>query len=175
MGQLLDTELRSLLAYYGEIPNKADSLKPEDFFELILTFSSSLQVCDLCGIIAYTNHNRKQKAAVEVYEATPTLVLPIAVTAPGPDTEPEPETVCKMLRSSSMRLTASMQTVKGLMVPTMNSQGRAAGGRQTLSRGDLDQAIRSMRDGKRRARPDRERPLSKIFLDGGRPTSRVFD
>lgn len=52
------------------------------------------------------------------------------------------------------------------------SQGRAAG-LQSLGRGDLDQAIRSMRDGKRRARP--QRPLSKIFFDGGRPQSRMYD
>jgi len=58
------------------------------------------------------------------------------------------------------------------MPPAMNSQGRA-GERQTVNRGDLDQIIRSIRDGKRRARPNR--PLSKIFLDGGRPQSRVFD
>lgn len=58
------------------------------------------------------------------------------------------------------------------MAPLINSQGQAAG-RQTVNRGDLDQAIRSMRDGKRRARPNR--PLSKIFLDGGRPQSRAFD
>lgn len=51
-----------------------------------------------------------------------------------------------------------------------SSYGRSVG------RGDLDQAIRSMRDGKRRARPSR--PLSKIFMDGasgGRPQSRVFN
>lgn len=47
MGVSLDTELRSLLAYYGEMSNKPDALKPEDFFGLILTFSSSLQVCIL--------------------------------------------------------------------------------------------------------------------------------
>jgi hypothetical protein len=49
---------------------------------------------------------------------------------------------------------------------------------QFLGRGDLDQAIRSMREGKRRARQT-FRPLSKIFLDGappgGRPTSRMYD
>ncbi|KAJ6515515.1 hypothetical protein C8R45DRAFT_809608 [Mycena sanguinolenta] len=47
------------------------------------------------------------------------------------------------------------------------SHGRSVG------RGDLDQAIRSMREGKRRARPSR--PLSKMFLDGGRPQSRMYE
>lgn len=60
------------------------------------------------------------------------------------------------------------------MLSPPGSQGYAAG--KSVGRGDLDQAIRSMREGKRRARP--ARPLSKIFLDGappGRPTSRMFD
>lgn len=73
-----------------------------------------------------------------------------------------------------------LQTIKGSredishipIPPIPASQGRAAG-RLTVGRGDLDQAIRSMRDGKRRARP--ARPLSKIFLDGGRPQSQVFN
>ena len=71
------------------------------------------------------------------------------------------------------------QTIKGsqdtssefLMPPPSHSPGRT-GERQTVKRGDLDQAIRSMKDGKRRARPNR--PLSRIFLDG-RPSSHVYD
>jgi hypothetical protein len=43
MANSLDGELRSLLAYYGENPDSPDSPKPEDFFGLILSFSSSLQ------------------------------------------------------------------------------------------------------------------------------------
>ena len=112
---------------------------------------------------------------MEVHDAAPALVLPpTVVTIAAEPTEPEPESVCSLLLCLHIILTSFAQTVKGLMPPTTNSQGRAAGGRHTLSRGDLDQAIRSMRDGKRRARPDRERPLSKMFLDG-RPASRVFD
>ena len=45
MGQSLDTELKSLLIYYGENPDSPEAPKPEDFFNLILTFSSSLRVC----------------------------------------------------------------------------------------------------------------------------------
>jgi len=58
------------------------------------------------------------------------------------------------------------------------SQGQAAG-RNTVGRGDVDQAIRSIRDGQRRARPSR--PLSKMFLDGTtgtagvRPVSRAYE
>ena len=55
-----------------------------------------------------------------------------------------------------------------LMPPS--SQGRA-GGKLSVGRGDLDQAIRSMRDGTRRPRPNR--PVNKIFVDGRQ--SRAFD
>ena len=50
------------------------------------------------------------------------------------------------------------------MLAPPSSQGRVTG---TIGHGALDLTIRSMRDGKRRARPER-RPLSKMFLDGGR-------
>ena len=45
MANSLETELTSMLAFFGENPDSPDSPKPEDFFGMILTFSSSLQVC----------------------------------------------------------------------------------------------------------------------------------
>jgi diaphanous 1 len=53
------------------------------------------------------------------------------------------------------------------MLAPPSSQGRAVGTMKMIEHGALDQTIRSMRDGKRRARPGR-RPLSKMFIDGGR-------
>jgi diaphanous 1 len=44
MSSALENELRSLLFYYGENPDSPDAPKPEDFFGLIASFSSSLQV-----------------------------------------------------------------------------------------------------------------------------------
>lgn len=44
MGLSVESELKSLLAYYGETASGPDAIKPEDFFGLILSFSSSLQV-----------------------------------------------------------------------------------------------------------------------------------
>jgi hypothetical protein len=44
LGAALEADLRNLLVYYGESPDSPDSPKPEDFFALILSFSSSLQV-----------------------------------------------------------------------------------------------------------------------------------
>jgi hypothetical protein len=52
MGSALEGELRSLLAYYGENPDSPDAPKPEDFFGLIASFSSSLQAgvyLHMCG------------------------------------------------------------------------------------------------------------------------------
>jgi len=43
-GKALDEELKALLSYYGEVPDGSESLKPEDFFGLIMSFSSALQV-----------------------------------------------------------------------------------------------------------------------------------
>jgi hypothetical protein len=44
LGAALEAELRNLLIFYGETPDSPDSPRPEDFFALILSFSSSLQV-----------------------------------------------------------------------------------------------------------------------------------
>jgi diaphanous 1 len=44
LGAALEADLGNLLLYYGESPDSPDSPKPEDFFALILSFSSSLQV-----------------------------------------------------------------------------------------------------------------------------------
>ena len=44
LGSALESDLKNLLEYYGETPDSPDSPKPEDFFALILSFSSSLQV-----------------------------------------------------------------------------------------------------------------------------------
>ncbi|TFY71361.1 hypothetical protein EVG20_g1662 [Dentipellis fragilis] len=141
MGSAIEVELRSLLAYYGETPESPEAPKPEDFFALILSFSSSLQ-----------------KAALEVH-----------------DKQPAPPTPPIIVEEPAAEEDSAEPTVKGdphgLPPSARSSQGRAGG--LSVGRGDLDQAIRSMRTGKRRARPNR--PLSKIFFDGGRPQSRVFD
>lgn len=44
MAVTVEAGLRSLLAYYGENPDSPEAPKSEDFFGLILSFSSSLQV-----------------------------------------------------------------------------------------------------------------------------------
>jgi len=44
MSNAVESELSSLLTYYGEDPDSPETPKPEDFFGLIVSFSSSLQV-----------------------------------------------------------------------------------------------------------------------------------
>lgn len=44
MSNSLEAELKSMLAFFGENPDSPEAPKPEDFFGMILTFSSSLQV-----------------------------------------------------------------------------------------------------------------------------------
>lgn len=44
MGNAVEAELKNLLIYYGEDPTSSEAPKPEDFFGLVLSFSSSLQV-----------------------------------------------------------------------------------------------------------------------------------
>lgn len=43
MSNSVEVSMRDLLSYFGEATG-ADGMKPEDFFGLILTFSSDLQV-----------------------------------------------------------------------------------------------------------------------------------
>lgn len=116
MANALENELRSLLLFYGENPDSPDAPKPEDFFGLVLSFSSSIQ-----------------KAALEVHDTEEKRVPPSST----------------------------------LSIPEEPSTGPSVG------RGDLDQAIRSMRKGQRRTRT-LNRPLSKIFVDGAR-TSRIYE
>lgn len=72
------------------------------------------------------------------------------------------------------------QTIKGSKESddaantTLKVPGAAYASGHSVGRGDLDQAIRSMRDGRRRARPDR-RPLSKMFVDGSNRQSRIYE
>jgi hypothetical protein len=43
MSDAVERELHALPAYYGESPNSAEAVKPETFFQFIVSFSSSLQ------------------------------------------------------------------------------------------------------------------------------------
>lgn len=180
MASSLDTQLSALLVFFGENPDSPEAPKPEDFFGLILTFSTSLQVSlTLAPRISLTFVI--QKAALEVHDAQPTQLHQLQPQTPTVEIELSPSTPTQesvRLRSAVIGLLTEPppQTIRlgdgtvHSLLPPPSSQGRAAG--LSLGRGDLDQAIRSMRDGRRRARP--HRPVSKIFVDGAR-SSRIYD
>jgi diaphanous 1 len=69
MGTALEGELRSLLAYYGENPDSSDAPKPEDFFGLVASFSSSLQAGVCMHTYGIFDNIDIQKCALEVHDA----------------------------------------------------------------------------------------------------------
>lgn len=87
MSASLEGELRSLLAFFGENPDSPEAPKPEDFFGMILSFSSSLQ-----------------KAALEVHDTEVKTEMPeVKVEEP---TEPPPEAVSVVSFFASIFLTS---------------------------------------------------------------------
>ena len=44
MNRAVEAELNSVMAYFGEDVNRPEGPKPEDFFSLVISFSSSLRV-----------------------------------------------------------------------------------------------------------------------------------
>ena len=133
LAESTQTKLTEMISYFGESTEGPDATKPEDVFELILSFASSLQ-----------------KTALEV-NATIVQPSPSVVVA-----TPDEESVA----------TTPKQEPKELLSPADASlQGSISSVHLSAGRGDLDQALRSLRSGRRR--PRQERPLSKIFLDGG--------
>ena len=53
MSVSLEAELKSMLTFFGENPDSPEAPKPEDFFGLILSFSSSLQVRSYFGAVSF--------------------------------------------------------------------------------------------------------------------------
>ncbi|KZV82357.1 FH2-domain-containing protein [Exidia glandulosa HHB12029] len=125
MGAKVDEELKALLRYYGEQPDAgSDSLKPEDFFGLVMSFASALQKAALDMQIVRPRHENVSPSTMlieETQSATPSELRPSTSASSG-------------------------------MLSVPSSQGRAAGQR-TIGRGDLDEAIRSLHHAHRRERP----------------------
>jgi len=150
----LDTELKSVLAYYGEPIDSGESMKPEDLFGMLMTFSSALQ-----------------KAAVEVHVAQPESV-PALPSHPSFQVHESPQEADSSDSPGNDTLKRKPSNQSLLQPPASLS------GRMSIGRGDLDAAIRSIRGGQR-PRARQTRPLSKMFLDGsspgGRPMSMARD
>ncbi|KAI6100735.1 hypothetical protein EDD16DRAFT_442119 [Pisolithus croceorrhizus] len=134
--QLSDTvasSLRSLYAYYGEPYDTAESLKPEDFFSTICSFSLSLQ-----------------KAAIDVHNS----IAKPAIAAP-PSQSPIAAQEAKDKKSSS-----SEDTQKLPRVVVQNHQ-------RTIARGEVDEIIRTLREGTFNKRVRNNLPQANmIFVDG---------
>jgi len=138
MCKTVENDLHSLLQYYGENPESFESTKPEDFFALVMAFSTALN-----------------KAAIETLDAQ--------------SKNPVDRTPSNRIQISAPTNTAtptSSWSANTLVSPDEH---------RTISRGDLDEAIRSIRNGSQRRTRPTARPLSRIFLDGSRPISRMFD
>ncbi|KAF8138924.1 hypothetical protein EV363DRAFT_1315171 [Boletus edulis] len=126
----VENDLRSVYSYYGESFDSPDSLKPEDFFGMICSFSSSLQ-----------------KAAIDVTPRTPT---------------PQPPLADKQKTIESIQ-----STIEDPLAPPPKHERQ-----RTFGRGDLDEALRTLKEGHiRRQRSTSSSssirvPVSKMFLDG---------
>ena len=164
MGKAVGVELRSLLMYYGESPDSPEGPKPDDFFTLIVSFSTSLQVCIHFDRLFLSYSYTSQKSALEVldYQAKTQSLC----TAP------------KIERRNEISVgdprNADDTTSTASSISQIDSQSK-----RTPPRGELDQAIRSIRQGalgKRReqAKRDQSIRLSKFNVDGSnsRPSHR---
>jgi len=133
-----------MLQYFGESPAEAlpseSGTKPEDFFALVVTFSSDLQrAAEEMSCLPERLGLKVPNVAVTTEEDRPMSEL-LAENAITPDPSPVSR------RGSTIR------------------RGARQTGRLSVGRGDLDQAIRSLRGGQRRH--DRSlRRLNKIFSD----------
>jgi diaphanous 1 len=156
----LNRELKALLHYYGEKVEGEDSTKPEDFFAMILGFSSALHkaAAEMSKDVVKEAGKGEPKAdlsklsvAAQKREASSGSITP--TSAP---------TSIRAMQADDALSTLAMGLPKSVAI------------RGTMSRGDLDEAIRSIHGGVRRqdrmqGTMGRERAsvrLSKIFLDG---------
>ena len=117
-----------------------------------------------------------KKCAVEVHDAEVRMKPSRASPTTGFNKVPLQRVAIEEIGSTDQDNTRE-KTIKSRHDDDKNPPGESASGNGSVGRGDLDQAIRTMREGKRRNRPPR--PLSKMFLDGGsgagRPHSKLFD
>lgn len=173
MASALEVELRSLFLYYGESTDTAEGIKAEDFFGMILSFSTSLQVrANQKGVLDLILTPRK-KSALEVYKTQERqeVAAPKMIVSEAPAQVVE-EGEIKPVQPPTTNGLAPPPRGDGTATPTARSYGRAGG--NTIQRGEFDQAIRGMLDGtQRRRRENNHRPLSRIFVDGSRQSRAI--
>lgn len=170
MAALVEIDLRALFSYYGEDLDSPEGPKPDDFFGMICSFSSSLQVRISYSFWEISLHFIGQKAALEIHDAqkkAPNLAK--GKTSSSPRSDPE-EVRGPTLYSFAFAQFIATQTVKAqhdpshdLLMPPAGTHERSA----SIGRGDLDETIRTLREGRKRSRAPRSIPkANKIFLDG---------
>ncbi|KAG2129008.1 hypothetical protein DEU56DRAFT_818346 [Suillus clintonianus] len=148
MAVLVGTDLRALFSYYGEDLDSPEGPKPDDFFGMICSFSSSLQ-----------------KAALEIHDKAQKKAPDLAQGKMTSTTRTNSEEVRGPTSSSSAfpRFIAT-QTVKAQSDHSHNLTVGTHERSASIGRGDLDEAIRTLREGRRKSRATPK--ASKIFLDG---------
>jgi len=172
MASALELELRSLFLYYGESTETAEGVKAEDFFGMILSFATSLQVSTSRTEVLDPTLTPWQKSALEVYKAQEkqeAFVPKVIVSETATPTVKE-DTV-KPVQTPATNGLAPPPQGDGVLTQTVRTYGRAGG--NTIQRGDFDQAIRGMLDGTQRRRRENHRPLSRIFVDGSRQSRAI--
>jgi len=172
MASALESELRSLFSYYGESTETAEGVKAEDFFGMILSFATSLQVSTGRAEALDFILTPQQKSALEVYKAQEKqeAAAPKLIVLETPTPTVKEDTVEPVQTPTTNGLMPPPQG-DGALTPTARSHGRAGG--NTIQRGDFDQAIRGIRDGTQRRRRENHRPLSRIFVDGSRQSRAI--
>ncbi|KAL5487624.1 hypothetical protein ACEPAI_5732 [Sanghuangporus weigelae] len=172
MNRTVEAELKSLMAYYGELVDSPEGPKPEDFFSLIVSFSSSLRKATLevheamskAGPRASAVNGRKASvSSVTAQQACiPSFVLS-AITHTSQALQPKrtPSALAPIPSKEASKAPSSAFLIPPPpAIPSEASDTR----HRSVGRGELDETIKSMRRGVRRERS--VRPLSKIFLDG---------
>lgn len=166
MNKAVEHELQGLLKYFGETgASESEGTKVEDFFSLIVSFSTSLR-----------------KAALEMHEKmtkTTEASTPTPSRLGGKPIIPSPTRHLSKYNKNAPSASGVSPQAKAIPArspallvppppppPVESSDIR----HRSVGRGELDETIKSMRKGIRRDR-DRERgaavrPLSKMFLDG---------
>lgn len=169
MAAVVETDLRALFSYYGEDLDSQEGPNPDDFFGMICSFSSSLQVRFFRHCCEFTVLKFNQKAALEIHDANK-KVPDLAQRKISSSSRANPEEVIYALSSFSLPWFTVAQAVKeqrdtsrNLLAPEgMHERSTSMG------RGDLDGTIRMLREGHTwRSRVPRSiTRASKIFLDG---------
>lgn len=103
---------------------------------------------------------------MDVHESEAKKKISLKVEEEDVDSGDEKKKTLKGLDSTGT--SGSLLEPPSISLPTPSSYSR---GTTTVGKGDVDQAIRSIRDGQRRTRQPSTRPLSKIFLDGASSNS----